>query len=175
MPSRRRAVAAEVFPVSPGQHKRRARRGWGRRDDTKGRHKFCTDRFAGQKEADTVGASAAERIPEPWVLAAFFGYFLSLETESTPPEAYRVARGAVCGGTHGPCRGVRYNRRTGSSAPTDDMRVCASPGRRGEGAPPYGVQQEVQWFGSSRTPPPTSGLQAVQGRDDAHIVPYGRG
>ena len=109
------------------------------------------------------------------VLAAFFGYFLSPATESTPPEAYRVARGAVCGGTHGPCRGVRYNRRTGSSVPTDDMRVCASPGRRGEGAPPYGVQQEVQWFGSSRTPPPTSGLQAVQGQDDAHIVPYGRG
>ena len=109
------------------------------------------------------------------MLAAFFGYFLSPATESTPPEAYRVARGAVCGGTHGPCRGVRYNRRTGSSVPTDDMRVCASPGRRGEGAPPYGVQQEVQWFGSSRTPPPTSGLQAVQGQDDAHIVPYGRG
>lgn len=118
---------------------------------------------------------ARVRNPKPWVLAAFFGHFLSLETESTPPEAYRVARGAVCGGTHGPCRGVRYNRRTGSSVPTDDMRVCASPGRRGEGAPPYGVQQEVQWFGSSRTPPPTSGLQAVQGRDDGGIVPYGRG
>jgi hypothetical protein len=27
------------------------------------------------------------RIPKPLVLAAFFGYFLSLVTESAPPEA----------------------------------------------------------------------------------------
>ena len=60
-------------------------------------NKFCTDRFAGQKEADTVGASAAERIPEPWVLAAFFGYFLPLLAGSTPPEAFAGAKGAAQG------------------------------------------------------------------------------
>ena len=31
---------------------------------------------------------ARARIPKPLVLAAFFGYFLSLLTESAPPEAF---------------------------------------------------------------------------------------
>ncbi len=34
------------------------------------------------------------RIPKPLVLAAFFGYFLSLVTESTPPEAFVGTRSA---------------------------------------------------------------------------------
>ena len=60
MPSRRRTVGAEVFPVSPGQHKRRARRGWRRRDDAKARHKFCTSRFAWPEGTDAGSTSAAE-------------------------------------------------------------------------------------------------------------------
>ena len=60
MPSRRHAVAAEVFPVSPGQHKRRARRGWRCRDDAKARHKFCTSRFAWPEGTDAGSTSAAE-------------------------------------------------------------------------------------------------------------------
>ena len=35
-----------VSPVPPGQHKRRARRGWRRRDYAKARCKFCTSRSA---------------------------------------------------------------------------------------------------------------------------------
>ena len=31
---------------------------------------------------------ARARIPKPLVLAAFFGYFLSLVTESAPPETF---------------------------------------------------------------------------------------
>ena len=37
------------------------------------------------------------RIPKPLVLAAFFGYFLSLVTESTLPEAFIGRRGALEG------------------------------------------------------------------------------
>ena len=37
---------------------------------------------------------ARARIPKPLVLAAFFGYFLSLVTESAPPEAFVGTRSA---------------------------------------------------------------------------------
>ena len=36
----------------------------------------------------------AERIPKPWVWAAFFGYFLLLWEKSTPPEAHDKRCGA---------------------------------------------------------------------------------
>ena len=66
MTTPRRTVDAEVFPVSPGPHKRVARRGWRRRGNAKARHEVCTDRFAWQKETGTDGTSAAERISKPW-------------------------------------------------------------------------------------------------------------
>ena len=40
---------------------------------------------------------ARARNPKPLVLAAFFGYFLSLVTESTPPEAFIGTRGTLEG------------------------------------------------------------------------------
>ena len=76
------------YPCMNGQHKRGARRGIRRRDHAKARREICMLRYAGQKVTDAVGTSAAERIPKPLVLAAFFGYFLSLVTESIPPEAF---------------------------------------------------------------------------------------
>ena len=82
-----RTVSAEVFPVPPNQHKRGARRGIRRRDDAKARHKICKNQFAGQEGTGTDGTSAAERIPKPWVLAAFFPPFLSPQKEREPPEA----------------------------------------------------------------------------------------
>ena len=75
------------YPCMNSQHKRGARRGIRRRDHAKARHEIGMLRYAGQKVTDAVGTSAAERIPKPLVLAAFFGYFLSLVTESVPPEA----------------------------------------------------------------------------------------
>ena len=75
------------YPCMNSQHKRGARRGIRRRDHAKARHEIGMLRYAGQKVTDAVGTSAAERIPKPLGLAAFFGYFLSLVTENTPSEA----------------------------------------------------------------------------------------
>ena len=83
------ARQTQRLPVSIGQHKRVARRGVRRRDNTKARDEICLFRFAWLKGTDADGTSTAERIPKPWVLAAFFGYFLPLLAESTPPEAQR--------------------------------------------------------------------------------------
>ena len=55
-----------MYPRLDSQHKHRVRRGGRRRGDTKARHEFCTDRFAGQEGTDTISTSAAERIPKPW-------------------------------------------------------------------------------------------------------------
>ena len=55
-----------MCPRLDSQHKHRVRRGGRRRGDTKARHEFCTDRFAGQEGTDTISTSAAERIPKPW-------------------------------------------------------------------------------------------------------------
>ena len=55
-----------MCPRLDSQHKHRVRRGGRRRGDTKARHEFCTDRFAGQERTDTISTSAAERIPKPW-------------------------------------------------------------------------------------------------------------
>ncbi len=42
----------------------------------------------GDERSRHIPHHARARIPKPLVLAAFFGYFLSLVTESTPPEAF---------------------------------------------------------------------------------------
>ena len=52
--------------------------------------------FAWQKIFHISGTPAAQRIPKPWVLAAFFGYFLPLLAESAPPE---TKQGVQCAGT----------------------------------------------------------------------------
>ena len=58
--------------------------------------------------AGTVVTSVAERIPKPLVLAAFFGYFLSLLAESTPSETKQGV----------PCEGMRIA--TGAVRPRND-------------------------------------------------------
>ena len=60
MPTSSRAVNAKIISARTGQHKRRARRGWRRRDDAKARHKFCTSRFAWPEGTDAGSTSAAE-------------------------------------------------------------------------------------------------------------------
>ena len=42
----------------------------------------------GDERSRHIPRHARARIPKPLVLAAFFGYFLSLLTESAPPEAF---------------------------------------------------------------------------------------
>ena len=91
------ARQTQRLPVSIGQHKRGARRGVRRRDDAKARYEICISRFAWRKWIDVNVTSAAERIPKPWVLAAFFGHFLPLLAESAPPEAFAGARGTAQG------------------------------------------------------------------------------
>ena len=60
MPTSARAVNAKIISARTGQHKRRARRGWRRRDHAKARHKFCTSRFAWPEGTDAGSTSAAE-------------------------------------------------------------------------------------------------------------------
>ena len=102
------------------QHKRRVRRGGRRRGDTKARHEFCTDRFAGQEGTDTISTSAAKRISKPLVLAAFFPPFLSPQKEREPPEAaqkfwapqqdHRPLRMGTCGYEFGDQRRNGYEK-----------------------------------------------------------------
>ena len=60
MPTSSRAVNAKIISARTGQRKRRARRGWRRRDDAKARHKFCASRFAWPEGTDAGSTSAAE-------------------------------------------------------------------------------------------------------------------
>ena len=83
------------FHCLDGQHKRGARRGCRRRGDAKARHVFHNAWFAWLKCSGFGCRQSAERIPKPLVLAAFFGYFLSLMTESTSRSAFVGTRDAV--------------------------------------------------------------------------------
>ena len=131
------------FPCLGGQHKRGARRGCRRRDDSKARHIFHNAWIAWLKCAEIGCRQSAERIPKPWVLAAFFPPFLSPQKEREPPEARRGASG-----TPPPTEGVqvvRYRRATARVAPTKRNRKCV-----GEGLCPS--------RGRGRTPAPTEWL-----------------
>ena len=89
-------------PVPPGQHKRRARRGWRRRDDAKARCEFCSAKFAWLESSGSCCILSAKRIPKPLVLAAFFPPFLSPQKEREPPEARPLSGSADCHGRGAP-------------------------------------------------------------------------
>ncbi len=90
MPTSPRAVNAKIISARTGQHKRRARRGWRRRDDAKARHKFCTSRFAWPEGTDAGSTSAAEGLQN----LGFDGVLSSL---SFAVERKEVAVGAAQG------------------------------------------------------------------------------
>ena len=93
MPTSARAVNAKIISARTGQHKRRARRGWRRRDDAKARHKFCTSRFAWPEGTDAGSTSAAEGLQN----LGFDGVLSSL---SFAVERKGAARGAAQGITY---------------------------------------------------------------------------
>ena len=66
-----------------------------RRDSAKARRVFHNAWLALLKYSGFGCRQSAERIPKPLVLAAFFGYFLSLMTESTSRSAFVGTRDAV--------------------------------------------------------------------------------
>ena len=81
------------------------------------------------------------RIPKPLVLAAFFGYFLSLVTESTP--AGGIYRQKGCAGRNPPVTaflwpwGRELRIATGAARPRNDRGFCKGHGRAGgQGRPP---------------------------------------
>ena len=119
------------FLCLASQHKRGARRGWRRRVHTKARHEICKNRFAGQKGTGVDGTSAAERIPKPLVLTAFFPPFLSPRKEREPPEARVDTRGAAQG-----VRIATASVRTGF-AMTVSQGVRSNPGSGRPGGHPY--------------------------------------
>ena len=90
MPTSARAVNAKIISARTGQHKRRARRGWRRRDDAKARHKFCTSRFAWPEGTDAGSTSAAEGLQN----LGFDGVLSSL---SFAVERKGAARGTAQG------------------------------------------------------------------------------
>ena len=175
MPSRRRAVDATAFPVSPGQHKRGARRGVRRRDDAKARHEICVIRFAGQEGTDTISTSAAERISKPWFWRRSFLSFFRCRKKGSRRRYLQVhvarRRGTDC---HSQCahwlrndtvfykgRGG-YRRRGVGTPPYGWQGKLCKPGQAVGDAGPYGRVQGcgARQDGRGRTPPLRHGLRA---------------
>ncbi len=136
-----------------------------RRDSAKARDGVAPFNSRGKRSRSSPHHARA-RNPKPLVLAAFFGYFLSLVTESTPPEAFTGTRGALEGipqprlfrglgdGSYGLPRalralamtrvlqGVGLSGRTEASAPTAVHFCRAGPvcpaGSAGKESPSHG-------------------------------------
>ena len=102
------------------------------------KHRAGLYRFIrGAERSRYIPHHARARNPKPLVLAAFFGYFLSLVTESTPPEAFIGTRGTLEGITQPRLfRGLGDGRRiaTGTSCPRNDRGFCKECGCIMDGA-----------------------------------------
>ena len=96
MPTSRRAVDAEGCPVRTGSTSAERVAVDRRRDSAKARDEVVPF-YSQVKRSRSSPHHARARNPKPLVLAAFFGYFLSLVTESTPPEAFIGTRGTLEG------------------------------------------------------------------------------
>ena len=106
MPTSHRAVDPRIFPAWTGSISAERVAVDRRRDSAKARDGVAPFNSRGKRSRCSPHHARA-RNPKPLVLAAFFGYFLSLVTESTLPEAFTGTRGALEGITQPRlCRGL---------------------------------------------------------------------
>ena len=91
----RPSVDAHISPVWMGSTSAERVAVGRRRDSAKARCVFHNARLAWLKYSGFGCRQSAERIPKSLVLTAFFGYFLSLVTESTSRSAFVGTRDAV--------------------------------------------------------------------------------
>ena len=96
MPTSHRAVDPRIFPAWTGSTSAERVAVDRRRDSAKARDGVAPFNSRGKRSRCSPHHARA-RNPKPLVLAAFFGYFLSLVTESTLPEAFTGTRGALEG------------------------------------------------------------------------------
>ena len=96
MPTSHRAVDPRIFPAWTGSTSAERVAVDRRRDSAKARDGVAPFNSRGKRSRCSPHHARA-RNPKPLVLAAFFGYFLSLVTESTPPEAFIGRMGALEG------------------------------------------------------------------------------
>ena len=121
---------AKVSPVPPGQHKRRARRGWRRRDYAKARCEFCSAKFAWLESSGSCCILSAKRIPKPWFWRrSFLPFFCRRKKGSRRRHKNRSA-----GGNGSP----RPRSALAMTGFFHELR-CNS-GRQGVVTPPYGGQ-----------------------------------
>ena len=99
MPTSRRAVDPRIFPVWTGSTSAERVAVDRRRDSAKARDGVAPFNSRGKRSRCSPHHARA-RNPKPLVLAAFFGYFLSLVTESAP--AGGIYRHKRCAGRNPP-------------------------------------------------------------------------
>ena len=162
MPTSRRAVDPRIFPVWTGSTSAERVAVDRRRDSAKARDGVAPFNSRGKRSRCSPHHARA-RNPKPLVLAAFFGYFLSLVTESTP--AGGIYRHKGCAGRNPPATafpwpwGRELWIAAAAARPRNDRGFCKGCGgfptvRRG-GAPPLPR--------ATARVAPTEGLQGVQG------------
>ena len=162
MPTSPRAVDAEGCLVRTGSTSAERVAVDRRRDSAKARDGVAPFNSRGKRSRCSPHHARA-RNPKPLVLAAFFGYFLSLVAESTP--AGGIYRHKGCAGRNPPAAalpwpwGRELRIATGAARPRNDRGFCKGCGgfptvRRG-GAPPLPR--------ATARVAPTEGLQGVQG------------
>ncbi len=105
MPTSHRAVDPRIFPAWTGSTSAERVAVDRRRDSAKARDEVVPF-YSQVKRSRSSPHHARARNPKPLVLAAFFGYFLSLVTESTP--AGGIYRHKECAGRNPPATALPW-------------------------------------------------------------------
>ena len=131
MPTSHRAVDPRIFPAWTGSISAERVAVDRRRDSAKARDGVAPVNSR-DKRSRSSPHHARARNPKPLVLAAFFGYFLSPVTESTP--AGGIYRHKGCAGRNHPATalpwpwGRELRIATGTSCPRNDKGFCKECG-----------------------------------------------
>ena len=131
MPTSHRAVDPRIFPAWAGSTSAERVAVDRRRDSAKARDGVAPFNSR-DKRSRSSPHHARARNPKPLVLAAFFGYFLSLVTESTPTGG--IYRHKGCAGRNPPVTalpwpwGRELRIATGTSCPRNDKGFARSAG-----------------------------------------------
>ena len=131
MPTSHQAVDPRIFPAWTGSTSAERVAVDRRRDSAKARDRVAPFNSRGKRSRCSPHHARA-RNPKPLVLAAFFGYFLSLVTESTP--AGGIYRHKGCAGRNPPATalpwpwGRELRIATGTSCPRNDKGFCKECG-----------------------------------------------
>ena len=137
MSTSHRAVDPRIFPAWTGSTSAERVAVDRRRDSAKARDRVAPFNSRGKRSRCSPHHARA-RNPKPLVLAAFFGYFLSLVTESTP--AGGIYRHKGCAGRNPPATAFPWPWRrelriaTGTSCPRNDKGFCKECGYIIDGA-----------------------------------------